>query len=507
MESKNVQNGKPQNQTLFSRIAKEVVFKTPSEKSRSGILIVAASEGGYSVRYAGAGQYGGYVIKPPLAAGEEIVAGLWRRDVASECFGHVDKLPADTPKEFLTIIKEAGLASSQTGELPHAEVCKYVYTYHPVEVSIVKAASGYTVVDIKPDLNTFVTAVAWRLSGYFSYSARGRCYGLCGEANTKFQMIAKGLGLDVYEEETGKRSYALRVKLIADASAVEKYLASRLADDEEEAVEEEAGEEDAGETAADKPIAIELKPRELALALPLPPPPQPQPAPQAPPQPPAAPATPPPPAAPAAAPSAVPTAVRLEEVPSQPAAPAGPSKSELVKIYLLAMRLPSRYADQKLSYEKEEDKATQTLVLKEIRRFGSLSSTFETIRRSAYERISRIFAHIEEYGVWVAVSEEAVREAEDVSRYVRAELKSLKLPDDFIERYEVRAIPVYLEPEEARRLLETAVRHLSADIEELNARIKEAEREQNKRALRRLEESKAYKKHLLEAFKRFLASF
>jgi hypothetical protein len=200
--------------------------------------------------------------------------------------------------------------------------------------------------------------------------------------------------------------------------------------------------------------------------------------------------------------------VRLEEEPPRPApTAAGPSRGELVKIYLLAMRLPSRYADQKLSYEKEEDKATRTLVLKEIRRFGSLSSTFETIRRNAYERISRIFAHVEEYGVWVAVSEEAVREAEELSNYVKSELRRLKLSDAFISRYEVRAVSVYLEPEEARRLIETAVRHLSADIEELDAKIKEAEKEQNKKALRRLEESRQYKRHLLEAFKRFLASF
>jgi HPt (histidine-containing phosphotransfer) domain-containing protein len=73
-----------------------------------------------------------------------------------------------------------------------------------------------------------------------------------------------------------------------------------------------------------------------------------------------------------------------------------------------------------------------------------------------------------------------------------------------LSAYAVEAIPVYLEPEDAKKLLNAAIQHLSADVEELESKIAEAEKEQKKEALKRLESSLKYKQALLNAFKRFL---
>jgi hypothetical protein len=86
---------------------------------------------------------------------------------------------------------------------------------------------------------------------------------------------------------------------------------------------------------------------------------------------------------------------------------------------------------------------------------------------------------------------------------VLTELKKLGI--DGTARYAVKAIPVYLAPEDARELLASAIRHLSQDIEALKEKIAEAEKEQSKTALRRLEKEKSYREALLAAFKNYLA--
>jgi pyruvate dehydrogenase complex dehydrogenase (E1) component len=147
------------------------------------------------------------------------------------------------------------------------------------------------------------------------------------------------------------------------------------------------------------------------------------------------------------------------------------------------MRLPSKYLVQSVEYNSSKTS------FQEVRFWAGekakIASRLESIRRMALAKISRVFAFVEEYGVWVAVTDAALEEARKVSQFVVDELKKLNL-DHFAERYTVRAVPVYLEPGEARELLAAAVRHLSADAETLKQKIAEAEREQEKREIRRL---------------------
>jgi DNA-directed RNA polymerase subunit L len=179
-------------------------------------------------------------------------------------------------------------------------------------------------------------------------------------------------------------------------------------------------------------------------------------------------------------------------------------KTELVKVYLLSMRLPSKYLLQKVEVKENE----------EVRKWEGLAaqiaSRLESIRRAVYEMIEKIFAHVEEYGVWVAVTEEAVKEAQNISEWVRTELSKLPINQvksiDIDKMYSVRAIPVYLEPDDAKELLSVAIAHLSDDVEELSKRIEEAEEQKKKSALKRLENDLQYKKALLEAFRKYLSS-
>jgi DNA-directed RNA polymerase subunit L len=183
-------------------------------------------------------------------------------------------------------------------------------------------------------------------------------------------------------------------------------------------------------------------------------------------------------------------------------------RAELVKIYLLAMHLPSEYLIQELEREKGVERRRWPGEKWEI------AKKINQIRARAYERIERIFSYVEDLGVWIAVTDEAVAEARRVMRMVREELSQLHLeeykPDFDIDRYIVRAVPVYLEPEDARRVLEAAIRKLSADAEELARKIEEAERARNERRakdlkkdynriLKKLEEIKSYLKRVIES--------
>jgi hypothetical protein len=182
--------------------------------------------------------------------------------------------------------------------------------------------------------------------------------------------------------------------------------------------------------------------------------------------------------------------------------PAAPSRAELVKIYLLSMRLPSKYLVQSVEYS-----ASKTSV-REVRFWAGeaakKASRLESIRREVYAKVSRIFCFVEEFGTWIAVTEQAVEEAKKVSAFVVEELKKLGIDDT--SRYAVKIIQVYLQPEDARELLGAAVRSLSKDVEALAEKIKEAEREQDKRALRRLEKERSYREALLTALRNYLAS-
>jgi hypothetical protein len=232
-------------------------------------------------------------------------------------------------------------------------------------------------------------------------------------------------------------------------------------------------------------IELDIKPQELEVEIPETPQPSPQPQPQ---------------------PS---MEVELENAPSsQATSMPQPAKQELVRIYLLAMRLPTKHLLMETVYEKDN-----TGTLREVRKWDTniaqIASRVEGIRRDAYTRLSRVFCHVEEYGVWVSVTEDGVKEAKEVSSFIINELKKLGIDKikniNIEERYGVRAIPIYLEPSEARNLLEVAIRHLSEDVEELSQKIEEARKSENKKYLRQLESEKKYHEALLESFRRYLS--
>jgi hypothetical protein len=238
----------------------------------------------------------------------------------------------------------------------------------------------------------------------------------------------------------------------------------------------------------------EIKPQELEVEIQIPQPPQPQPQSQV----------------QAQAQPIQQMEVKLETTTPMPTTTTQPTpqRQELVKIYLLAMRLPTKHLVMETNYERDSNG-----VLREVRKWDAktaqIASRIEGIRREAYARLSRVFCHVEEYGTWIAVTEDAVKEAREISRYVIEELKKLgidKIKDINVETmYGIRVIPIYLDTEEARNLLETAIRHLSEDVEELSQKIEEAKKNENKKYLRQLESERSYRVALLETFKKYLS--
>jgi DNA-directed RNA polymerase subunit L len=112
-------------------------------------------------------------------------------------------------------------------------------------------------------------------------------------------------------------------------------------------------------------------------------------------------------------------------------------------------------------------------------------------------------------GMWIAVSDEAVREAYEISRWVRKKLKESGIEKikniDVDKTYGIDVIEIYVKPDDAKKILERAIETLSQDIEELNKRIAEAEKTNNRNALRRLQNSLEFKRALVEVFKKKLS--
>jgi len=186
-----------------------------------------------------------------------------------------------------------------------------------------------------------------------------------------------------------------------------------------------------------------------------------------------------------------------------PTAVEAPSREGLVRVYLLNMRLPSKYLVQTIVTERGKEIRSWEGIASEV------ASRLEGIRRECYNRLSRVFAFVEEFGVWVAVTEEGVEEARKVSEWVRGELSKLPIATiksgvDVSKLYTVKAVPVYLEPGDAEELLRAAIRRMSQDVSELEARINEARQAENKKALRRLESSLEYKRKLMETFRKYV---
>lgn len=207
----------------------------------------------------------------------------------------------------------------------------------------------------------------------------------------------------------------------------------------------------------------------------------------------------------------VPTATAvLPAQEAKPTPPPPPSGRELVKIYDLIMRLPSKYLIQQSKYVK-----TDTGGVAEQRVWEGLAkevaSRLEGIRRTAYDKIKQLgsFAYAKEFERWIAVTDKAVRDAEELSKWIREELSKLPLkqlrPDIDIDKlYAVKAVKVYLEPEDAKLLLDTAIAELEEARAELERRIQEAEQEKKKSTIKKLEQELEYTKQALEQFKKFL---
>ena len=198
---------------------------------------------------------------------------------------------------------------------------------------------------------------------------------------------------------------------------------------------------------------------------------------------------------------AAPSAASSAPVAAPSAATTAVSTKELVSIYLLAMHLPS--ADLVASDYTDAD----GVVVRRIKEWRGetqrVAREIETMRRSIYRRIERVWCMVREFGVWTAVTEQGVREAERISKEVRERLRQLGLAE-VAHRYYVRAIKVYLEPSDAKMLLDAAVAQLSSEVEELGRRIKEAEASQNRRLVKELMYKKEYVSALLDTFKKYI---
>jgi hypothetical protein len=178
-----------------------------------------------------------------------------------------------------------------------------------------------------------------------------------------------------------------------------------------------------------------------------------------------------------------------------------PTRGELVPVYLLAMHLPSPdiLADDYTDYLNNGVRRVKEW--QGARR--DKARIIENMRRSIYRRIERLWCMVREFGVWIAVTEQGVMEAERISKEVRETLHRIGL-GELASRYFVRAIRVYLEASDAKFLLDAAVAQLSKEVEELERRIKDAEATHNKRLVKELIYKREYVKHLLATFRKYI---
>jgi len=187
----------------------------------------------------------------------------------------------------------------------------------------------------------------------------------------------------------------------------------------------------------------------------------------------------------------------LEVVAAQPTTPQ-PSRTETVPIYILTFNLPSGYLGTKEITKNATD---------EHRTFDArVKSTLEGFRARAYVQMRRIF-HMTSLG-WVAVTEDAVKEAEELNKAAIEAIKSAmaipNIPDSvrerlaraFARRY-FKAYKVFLEPNDAIEVLEEAIRSMSEDIEEMKQRIQKAKYESQKR---QVQEMLAWTEHKMAMF-------
>jgi len=178
-----------------------------------------------------------------------------------------------------------------------------------------------------------------------------------------------------------------------------------------------------------------------------------------------------------------------------------------IKVYLLLMRLPSRYLVQRSTIEKGEEGYTKKREFKDI--YAKVASRLEGIRRTAVKIASKKFYYVEELDMWIGVSENAMEVAQEISRYVVEELRRIEvltqLKNIDLSRYGAKVIPVYLESEDAKWIFSAAIEHLFREVKELQKKIGEAQRKK-KRSLRQLQKDLEYRRALLEEFRNVFKS-
>jgi len=181
------------------------------------------------------------------------------------------------------------------------------------------------------------------------------------------------------------------------------------------------------------------------------------------------------------------------------------SRRELVPIYILAMQLPSEYLVQSITRSTESGNDGKRIV--EVRSWvgekAKLAERIRQVRKYVYEHLKRHFTYLEDFG-WVAVSEEGASEARRVGEYVVRKLMEFGITDPMVlKRYFVRPVRVYMEPGDARGVLEEAIGRIREDLDRLEEKIEEAEREGRRRRVEVLMRDKDFLEKLLEVFREY----
>jgi len=203
-----------------------------------------------------------------------------------------------------------------------------------------------------------------------------------------------------------------------------------------------------------------------------------------------------------------------------------PSKTELVQLYLLSFELPS-YSLATMLRETELD--LQTKILKEVNYIESeLKKKIENLRRYFYSQCDKLF-ETSTLG-WVTVSEEGIKFANEWNERFRSalvtfantliaqkvnqasdpKLKELytRLQNKLIARANkriVKAVKVYIEPEDAKEILNEIVNKISDEIEEFKRRIEEAEKQKEEKKAKWLMRELTLKELKLKMFKDVLS--
>ncbi|RLF08410.1 MAG: hypothetical protein DRJ60_00325 [Thermoprotei archaeon] len=191
--------------------------------------------------------------------------------------------------------------------------------------------------------------------------------------------------------------------------------------------------------------------------------------------------------------------LELEEVQIPQAQPEA-KKQELVPLYLLAFEMPSAYLAVH-SY-------TANAEVEERKFEVEVRSVLEGFRNRFYREISKIF-HNTYYG-WIAVTEKAIEEAErwngeaiEVIKTALRNAKTLAVENRLklaLQRRFVKAVKIYMDVNDAKELLEEAIKKMSEEIEELQARINNAEKASMKKKIQKMLEDLIAKKAMFEKY-------